>query len=458
MVHLLMIGLAFSAGDPTVTDAPAAGLLNPAANERPVAIAALRTLTLDEALRELEAGNLTLRQVRSRAEEALGVQRQALAPLLPTLTANGGYTRNSEEVIMNLGQLAALLPTPPPAGALPPPMSIQPREQWQVTGTLRVPLVVPQAWFDLAAAGQAADAAAFSTEAARLQLRAALAQSAWLAGQGEEIVAASERAVGTAREQEQSARRSVAAGTGAPLSILQAKTETTRRESDLVRARSDTDRARLALGVLLGHTEPIRILLPAVDSPAALDGEALSSEALSRRPEIRAQEALVRSAERQVRSAWWRLAPQLSASGSAFASDVAYPTGKKEGWRASLDLSWQLYDGGLRYGKAHQAEASLVGAEAVLNQQRLEVVQQVKDALRDVAVARERLQLAQRQKELASETAASAHRSFEAGVAGSVDVLDANERLYQSEVGLAQNRAQLGIALVSLDRAVGRGP
>jgi outer membrane protein TolC len=457
MVYLVVMGLALAVGESKVLDPKAAGILNPAANERPSETTAIRTLALDEALRELDAGNLTLQQARSRAEEALGVQRQALAPLLPTLTASGGYTHNSDGVTVDLGRLAALLPTPPPAGTLPA-LTIQPQDQWQVTGTLRIPLVVPQAWFDLAAAGQAAEASALSADAARLQIRAALAQSAWLAAQGEEIVSASERAVETAREQERSARRSVAAGTAAPLSILQAQTETTRRESDLVRARSDMERARLALGVLLGRAEPVRIRIPAVEIPATANGEVLSTEALSRRPELHAQEALVRSSERQLRSAWWRLAPQLSASGSAFASDVAYSTGKKQGWRATLDLTWQLYDGGFRYGKTRQAQASLAGAEAASSQQSLEIVQQVKDAVRDVAVTRERLQLAQRQRELASETAASAHRSFEAGVAGSVDVLDANDRLYQSEVGLAQSRAQLGVALVTLDRAVGRGP
>ncbi len=425
--------------------------------EKPVATPTpvVRTLTLAEALRELEAQNLTLAQARSRAQEARAVQRQALAPLLPTLVASGSYARNSDEVRVNLGQVLSALPSPPP---LPAPITIQPLEQFQVTGALRVPLVVAQAWFDLAAASQAAEAAVASSEATRLQLRAALAQSAWLAGQGEEIVAASERAVDTAREQERSARRAVAAGTAAPLSILQAQTETTRRESDLVRARSDMDRARLALGVLLGRAEPMRILLVPAAPPAAFDAEALAAEALSRRPEIRAQEALVRSAGRQLDSARWRLAPQLSASGSAFASDVAYPTGKKEGWRATLDLTWTVYDGGSRYGKARQTEAALAGAEAASDEQRIAILQQVKDAVRDVAVARERLQLAERQRELASESAASARRSFEAGVAGSVDVLDANDRLYQSEVGLAQSRAQIGVALVSLDRAVGRAP
>lgn len=57
---------------------------------------------------------------------------------------------------------------------------------------------------------------------------------------------------------------------------------------------------------------------------------------------------------------------------------------------------------------------------------------------------------------LAGEAAATARRGFAAGISSSLNVLDANDRLYQSEVGLADARARLGIALAVLDRAAGR--
>src|SRR5574342_700099 len=123
-------------------------------------------------------------------------------------------------------------------------------------------------------------------------------------------------------------------------------------------------------------------------------------------------------------SARWRWAPQLSASGSIFAADVPYPTGQKDGWRVTVDLAWPLYDGGYRYGRARQAEAALSGAESARALERLQVGEEVQNAVRDVAVARERVRLGERQQEAAAEAAASARRSFGAGVAGSIEVLD----------------------------------
>ncbi|HYQ80456.1 MAG TPA: TolC family protein, partial [Anaeromyxobacteraceae bacterium] len=202
----------------------------------------------------------------------------------------------------------------------------------------------------------------------------------------------------------------------------------------------------------------VRVTLP-TDSPAAsLDAEGLAGEALSLRPELRARTAQVLAAENQLDSARWRWAPQISASGSLFAQNVPYPTGHQDGWRVTVDLVWPLYDGGYRYGKASEARAALAGAEAARDLTRLQVGQEVQDAVRDVTVAGERVRLGERQQEAAAEAAASARRSFAAGVAGSIDVVDANDRLFQAEVGLADARARLGTARVALDRAVGRSP
>jgi outer membrane protein TolC len=407
-------------------------------------------LTLDGALAELDRQSLTLAQARSRAGEASGVTRQAAAPLLPTLTAQGSYARNSDEAII----------TPPAApGTAARSVFIQPLEAFSGTLAARVPLIVPGAWFDLAQARGAGRAADEGARAVRLQVRTAFGQAAHGARAAEETVVAAEQAVESARELARSADRRVAAGTAAPLDALRARTELVRRESELARVRAELERARLALGILLGRDGPVRIELPPAEPAPPADAEpaALVDEALSHRPELAAQASQVAAAEAGVRSAWARLAPQLSASGSVFASDVPYPTGQKDGWRVTLDLSWQLYDGGQRYGKRRQAEAAAAGARAAAEAERLAVVQEVLDGARDLDVARERLRLAETQRLLAADAAASARRSYDAGVASSLDVLDANDRLYQADTGLAEARARLAQSRLALDHALGRG-
>ena len=419
-------------------------------DERPA-----RSIALDEAQRELEANSLTLAQARARTEQALGLVRQAAASLLPTLQATGSYTRNSDAAAAPLGTLlAAQLPPGTPA---PGDLVIQPLELWSVTGALRVPLVEPVGWAERAQARHGAEAAASSAEAVRRQLRATLVQLAWNVAAAEEIAAATERALESAREQARSAERGLQAGTGTPLALLQARTEAVRRESDRAAARADVARARLALGVLLGRAEPLRIPLPDPAPPASLDAPALAAAALELRPEVRAAREQVAAAERQLDGARLRLLPRLAATASGFAQDQPAPTGRETGWRATVELSWALYDGGLRYGKWRQAEGAVAEASAASEAQRLAVAQEVEDAARDVGVSVERLRLALGQRQLAEEAAATARRGFAGGIASSLAVLDANDRLYQSDVGLATARARLGAALAALDRAAGRG-
>lgn len=413
--------------------------------------------TLEEALQELDAQNLTLAQARRRADEADAAVGQVRAQLVPTLSLAGSYVRNSDDAVVSPGNLLQQL-TPPgePTPPAPADLVIQPLEVFNGSATLRVPLVAPAAWFDVAAARHSSRAAGASADAVRQSLRAGLAQAGWGALAAEERVGASERAVEAASEHARTARRKLEAGTAEALSVTRAETELVKRESELAQARAERDRARLALGILLGRAEPVRIAMP---SPRPAEPVAVEAvEALRVRPEMAARTADVRAAEQRLASARWRLAPQISATGTAFASNQPFATGEEEGWRATIDLTWTPFDGGLRSGRRREAEAKLAGARAGEAEQRLHVIQEVEDASRDVRVALERLRLAERQRALAGDSAESAGRGYEAGVAGALDVVDANDRLYQAELGLAEAHARLGIAVVALDRAAGRGP
>jgi outer membrane protein TolC len=419
------------------------------------------TLTLHQAFEALDAHNLAMAEARARVAQARAAIGQASSALLPTVMAAGGYTRNSDEAKVGLGGLFQALGQPTPPG-IPGTLYIQPIGAWTVSGSVRVPLLAPSAWADRAAAQAGSEAARSTVEAVRLQLRAALAQAAWAGAAAEEVVAASERAVAVAEEHRQTAARMAEAGETAPLSVLKADTEVSKRESDLVRAKAELDRARLALGVLLGRAEPVRVLpaAPAVERVSGAGGpgprEALIGEALAQRPELRADAARVRASQAQTLSARLRVLPQLSGSAMAFASDMPYPTGKKDGWRLTLEATWLLFDGGARSSRRAQTEAETEAAHAAAESAQLAISQEVADAAREVGVTAERLRLAEKQSNFAREAAASAKRTFEAGVAGSLDVLDANDRLFQSEVALADARGRLGIARVALAKALGR--
>jgi outer membrane protein TolC len=442
---ILGVALWLSAGAAPAPSAPA-----PAPAEK----ATVPELTLSAALADLDRQNLTIAQARERVREASAAVLLSASPLVPSVTASGTYLRNQYEFAIKVpvlpsGQSIAGLP---PGGAI-----VQPLQQTSGTISVRIPLVIPNAWFDVSQSRAASRAAARSEEATRLQVRAGFAQAAYAALAREEVVVAAEQALTDAAELTRSAERRVKAGTAAPLDALKARTDEVARRSDLVSARADVDRSRLSLGVLLGREGPVRVTAPEVPAASASAPEdALRREALSARPEMAVQQAQVEAAEAGLDSGWARLAPQLSASGSAFAANVPYPTGKTNGWQATLNLTWPLFDGGFSIGKIRQAKAQAAEARAAAEAERLSILEEVHDATRDLDVAREQLDLAGQRRGLAAETAASARRSFEAGVASSLDVIDANDRLFDADVNLAAARARLAQSAIELDRALGR--
>jgi outer membrane protein TolC len=415
-----------------------------------------RALSLRQAMDELDAHNPGLAEARGRVAQAHALIAQASSALLPSVAASGGYVRNSDEAKVGLGGVFQALGQAPPPG-VPGTLVIQPLQAWTIAGSLKIPLLAPSAWAERSAARHGSEATMASAAAIRLQLHAVLVEAAWAAAAAADVVTASRHAVEVAGEHSRTAARMVEAGEAPPLTSLKAETEVVRRESDLVRAQAELERARLALGVLLGRVEPVRVLLPAPPGSAEppRPAEDLAVEAFARRPELQVDAAKRRAAESQVLAAKLRWLPQLSGSASAFASNSPYPTGKKDGWRLTLDATWLLYDGGYRGGRREQADAEVEVARAVEDSARLSIAEEVADALRDVGVAAERLRLAERQSDFANQAAASAKRTFEAGVAGSLEVLDANDRLYQAEVAVADARGRLGIARAQLTKAAG---
>jgi outer membrane protein TolC len=415
-----------------------------------------RTLSLDQALAQIDTQSLMLAEARNRVHEAEALVGQVSSQLLPTVVAAGGYVRNSDEAKVALGGLFQAMGREPPPG-IPGTLYIQPVGAWSISGSVRVPLLTAQGWADRAAAKHGSEAALSSAAAVRAQVRAAFVQSSWMAAAAEGIVAASERAVATAKEHRETAARMVTAGQAAPLSVLKADTELVKRESDLVRVRAELERTQLALGVLMGTSEPVRVVMPAgPPAETTTSANSLTSEALAQRPELGSLDARLEANQSEALSARLRLLPQISGSATVFASDMPYPTGKKDGWRLTLDATWPIFDGGFRKAKRAQAEAAGEGVRLSAAATRVSIAQEVADAVRDIGVAAERVRLAERQVAFAGEAAASAKRTFEGGVAGSLEVLDANDRLYQAEVSLADARGRLGVAHTALAKAVGR--
>lgn len=414
-----------------------------------------RHLSVSEALAALEAHNPGLRRAELAVDAARAGSLAAAAPLLPTLTATGSYVRNNEEVSLDLGAILELmsLMSGQDLGEVDE-IVMQPLDAWSATGTLRLPLVVPSAWASWAAARQGSRAAGAAAEASATSLRALAAQAFWQAAAAEQVSAIQAASVGRSRALVVTAERALAAGTGTELGLYQARTELARREAELEQGRANVEKTRVAVGVLLGAAEPVVVEVEPVD-PAPVDLEARLAEAGRQRAELRAADAQVAAASAQLGAVRLGLLPSLSASASVFASTEPYLTGENSGWRAGLDLSWPLIQGGARAAAEARAKVALADAEAAREATALSVAQQVRNAVADLGAAQARRAATLRQVELAEAAAALAERGFSAGTVGAAEVLDALERADGARLAAVEAGARLASADAALRAAVG---
>ncbi|HEX3480355.1 MAG TPA: TolC family protein [Kofleriaceae bacterium] len=441
-----------------------------------------RSITLDDALAMARAHNRDLRAARERIVEAEAGVAQARAALLPTVSAQGKYTRNYKEVDFNAVDFVA--PTFDIANAIAtsgvpqaeaaainaavarnqvalgsqPAVVIQKLNQLDGTVSAAVPLVAPPAYYGLSAAESSRDASAAGYQVTEAGVLLSVAQAYFAAAGTDELVRARQDAVKVATETFDVAKARVAAELANQVESMRAETALVRAQQDLTEAENRRGQAYRALATLIGTHEPIAVQAPVTlpAEPGAVD--ALVGEARARRPEIAAERATIAAASASAKADAWRWSPVLSAFG--FARDGNYTgfSGDKYAWGVGLQLDWLLYDGGVRDAQRHIAQAQRREAEARLDLLTDTVSDEVADARGTLETSRKAVGAAQRAVELASETLRLIRAQYEAGTARQLDVLQAQDVLVGAEVALAQAHFDVALADLQLRRAAGEFP
>lgn len=399
-----------------------------------------RRLTLADALQLAREHNRDLRAARARLALADAAVAQARAALLPTAAARGRYTHNYKQVEL------AIMP-----GA--PPVVIQQGEALDLAVTATVPLIAPPAYAELAAARHADRAGEATLEATETSVLLGVAQAFFAAAGTDELVVAQRNAVTVATETLDNAKARVAAQLANQVESMRAETALVRALQELAEAENARAIAYRALATLLDTREALTVA-PA-EVPQSDDRVAFVPE---RRPEVRAQRAMVAAAGATVQANGWRWAPTLSAFGNLNAFNYAGFSGDKYAWAVGIEVDWVLFDGGARDAQRHQAAAQRTEAEQQLAQLESQVTDEVANARGTLATKHKAVIAAQRAVDLARETLRLVRAQYDAGTAKQLDVLEAQDSLVAAEVALAQAHFDVALAGLQLARAVGDFP
>lgn len=400
--------------------------------------------------------NRDLRTAVLRIEEARAQYRIVRADLLPTVDVSGGATRSR---IGSSGISGGTTGTPVVAGG-----STTINRYDVSAGVASFEL---DFWGRVRSLNDAARATYLSTveaqRAFRITLIADVADAYLALREFDERIALAERTV-TARERGlEIARLRLDAGVTSALDFRQTETLLTQAQTELAALRLQQAQTRNALDLLVGA--PLTGSLPAA-LPLAQQGivetisPGLPSELLTNRPDILAAEEQLRAAGANIGAARAAFFPRISLTAVlGFASTALSGLFDDDSftWSAGPSASVPIFDFGRNAGNLDLAvvrrDISVANYERTIQVAFREVADALaaRRFLADQLTAQQRALAAQRDR---AELATLRYRN---GVAGYIEVLDAERELFAAEQAVVATRRQQLSNAVALYVALGGG-
>jgi len=421
------------AADPAATPAP------------PREVLSQRPITVDEAVAiALEYQPNILARLGDYAAAKFRVD-QALAPLLPQVTASVSATR-SQTTILSTSTSGVTVAIPVAR---------------QFSDTLSMQLALSQLLFDFGknaatteSARKLANVALEDVELQRQLITQSVKQAYTNINFAQRLIRVNEQALQRAELNLRSARGFFEVGTRPKSDVTRAEVDVANARVDVIRARNAERVARVALNTAMGlrFDTPTQVLDSLVYQPSTIDRARLLDEAMKRRPEYRQARLRAEAAEFQAKRTFRDFFPDITGVGAY----GGVRSTLDEAWSATLSLSWSIFDGGNRIARFREARANVEAAQARVQATELDIQRDVEQTAITVNEAEERIQAAQKAVESAQENFRLAQGRFDAGVGTILELTDAQLALTQAQNTEAQALADYRIGLSNLDRATGQ--
>jgi outer membrane protein TolC len=412
--------------------APAAAAL-PAAPAPPAAPPPVRQVEFNDAVREALERNPTIGEAATNVARADALVAQARALTFPSVSVSVGTT--------TLDSARGF------AGGI-----TQPQNQFAATGNVQY--IVG----GFAALGEARDQAAVATASsvqARQGVAIAAAEAYLTVIAAHRQVDVSTRARQTAQAHLDYANTRLQGGVGSRLDALRAAQAATADELQLEQAELGLRKAQEALGVVLAYNGPVDAgAEPAFDVPATID----ESTWMQARPDLLAQQAVQRAAERVVRDSWidWAPLPTL-----AFTPQVITPSGlfqPSRTWRFTISATQPLFDGGQRRAQKRARQTAVDDAKLVFSGLQIQARSEVRIAQESVDRLQRALATARTAVSQATDVLGITNEAFRVGATTDIEVIDAQRSLRDAETAAAQSEDAVRRAKLDLLVAIGTFP
>jgi len=189
--------------------------------------------------------------------------------------------------------------------------------------------------------------------------------------------------------------------------------------------------------------------------PPPMKIDELIQAAISSRPDVQAAAAQVKSAELAHKAAEAEYYPSVSLTGDYGAIGVN-PSQSHGTFSVTGAISFPIYRFGRIRADIDQADAALAQRKAEYEDAKARAEQDVRVALLDLNAASQQVRVADSNRGLAADTMQQSRDRFRAGVADTVEVVQAQESVANAEQDYISALFALNLAQVSLARAIGQ--
>ena len=424
-------------------------------------------LTLDEAIAQGIANSQRLAELQARGEGAEFAIAGRHAADMPSIALLGGYSRTNHVEEFSV-----------PTTIGRPPQVLYPDvpDNYHTRLDLQWPIYTGGRTDALERAARAERSAIDKdVAAARADLRLEITRAYWAVVTARETELVLRRSLDAVNAQVADVKSRLASGLVPPNDVASAEAQAARQRLLALEAANQHEIAEADLRRLTGNdaatvAPPSAQSLPAggalPPAPAWLPARGgsvadLIAAALKARPERQALEARAEAATERADAVGAAARPQIAVTGGY---DYARPNARifpraaewNTSWDASVNVSWNLWDGGRRAAEQGEARATASALKTRVADFDRQTTFEVRTRTLELDSSREAVSAADEEIRAAAEAERVVGERYRAGVIAQGDVLEAELSLLQSQLDRTRALASVRLAEARLDRVLGR--
>lgn len=409
-------------------------------------------LTLKDALQFGFKSNLGSISAGNNVRAARAARIQALSALLPNIAANASETVTQVNLAASGFQFNL-----PPGLNFSIPSVVGPFSYSQLQGTLSQSLYDSVQRRNWKASKESERASALSAKDTR-ELVALAVGGTYLQTQADAARVASQRVqVANARAVYDQAVTRKAAGTNSKIDVMRSLVELQTQRQRLSSLEAELEKQKITFALVIGMPQDREVILSeqlSFQAVAIPDAPTLIAAAARNRADLQSAQAQVRAAAQALSAAHAERLPSIGINGY-YGTLGPNPANSHGVFAVTGSVDVPIWQGGRIRGDIQQAEATLRQRQAELADQHARVEQEVRDALVELRTASGQVRLAETNRGYAKETLAESRDRFTAGVATTVEVVQAQEQVASAENDYVSSLFSFDLARLSLARATG---